>query len=510
MRQKRQLRPGPRSESAELDRLVEVHGARTESCEAVDEDTDYWTDSSLFQMDHILSSEICRMKCIREKDCGAWTWGKARGVPGLTNVCFLKVLADGREPVKHSKPGVISGLRPGRACAVSDDDISAFTGVKSGRIRNHRGMCLEAAQPNTNQARVHVMKCKAGETGQQWSYHSATGQIKDQFGICVGCLGKNQEYSGVTMEVCNTSSPAQQWSWNKKTGQIVNWHGICMGAPGQSAVYMEKCDMSNFDQQWEIGVDQDRLYYDDRRYGGPNGPDAKVGTAFCFALMLPDSYEQKLLAMQHEERASLFACDEAAVFSNREVEIAEGLWTSAVQSDLKCEKGGEFNTALNLPIFLAVWTKVIGSGQFLRHDWTVKVDPDTVFMPERLPHILQVHPESEKGVYLNNCKFGLHGPLEIFSRNAVKAWAMGSERCVEYFTRLCNGDCKWGEDMFVDQCLHRVLELRRDNDFRLLVEDHCDPPPGWMSCEDTNYAAYHPFKQIESYRQCLRHAKNSR
>lgn len=484
----------------------------------IDEDTDYWTDRSLFEVKHIASSDICRMKCLLEKDCGAWTWGKARGVPGLTNVCFLKVLKAGRIPGKHLKRGVVSGLRPrGESCVApaptpdaANADISTFVGVKSGRVKNKHGICLEAAQMNTNNARVHVMPCKAGETGQQWTYRSADGQIKDNFNICLSAENQKLEYSLVLTASCNASDPNQQWSWNKKTGQIINWHGICLGAPERS-VYMMKCDMASFDQQWEIGVDQDRLYYDDRSYNPNSNLQVVVTpTYFCFALMLPNSYEQKLLAMQHEEHSSLFACDEATIFSNQRVEVAQGLWTSAVQSDLKCEKGGEFNTALNLPIFLAVWTKVIGSGQFLHHDWTVKVDPDTVFLPDRLPRILQAHPETEKGVYLNNCKFGLHGPLEIFSRNAVKAWAMGSERCVEYFTKLCKGDCKWGEDMFIDQCLHRVLELRRDNDFRLLVEDHCDPPPGWTSCNDTDYVAYHPFKQIDSYRQCLRHAKNSR
>merc|ERR1740138_335400 len=114
-----------------------------------------------------------------------------------------------------------------------------------------------------------MMKCKAGETGQQWSYHSASGQIKDQFGICLGTENRKMEYSSVKMERCNSSSPEQQWSWSTKTGQIVNWHGICMGAldrkPGK-AVYMENCDMSKLEQQWDIGVEQDRLYYDNRAF----------------------------------------------------------------------------------------------------------------------------------------------------------------------------------------------------------------------------------------------------
>mmetsp|Transcript_34177 Transcript_34177/g.67271 ORF Transcript_34177/g.67271 Transcript_34177/m.67271 type:complete len:363 (-) Transcript_34177:198-1286(-) len=140
----------------------------------------------------------------------------------------------------------------------------------------------------------------------------------------------------------------------------------------------------------------------------------KEGDLFCFALMLPGSYEQDLLAMQFNKGVSLFACNEYAVYSNRVIEVAPGVNTSVVNSDLKCGKGGEFGTALNLDIFIAVWTKVVSEDRFLVHDWTAKVDPDAVFFPDRLLKVLEVHPETQEGVYLNNCKFGMHGPVEVF------------------------------------------------------------------------------------------------
>merc|ERR1712113_809525 len=107
------------------------------------------------------------------------------------------------------------------------------------------------------------------------------------------------------------------------------------------------------------------------------------------------------------------------------------------------------------------------------------------------------HPESQGGAYLNNCKYGLHGPFEVFSRNAVRAWGAGIDTCKVYFRHKCDGPCKWGEDLFIDQCLSKVLGVRRDNHFGLLVEDHCDPPKGWDSCLDTESVAFHPFKDIE-------------
>merc|ERR1719382_1209538 len=97
----------------------------------------------------------------------------------------------------------------------------------------------------------------------------------------------------------------------------------------------------------------------------------------------------------------------------------------------------------------------------------------------------------------------MHGPLEVFSRNAVRTWRSGIKKCQQHFREQCGGDCFWGEDMFVDQCLWKVLNVRRDNDFRLLVEDHCEPPKNWETCEDNTFVAFHPFKTVSGYWRCL-------
>lgn len=233
-----------------------------------------------------------------------------------------------------------------------------------------------------------------------------------------------------------------------------------------------------------------------------------ASSLFCIALMQPQGYEGGLLAMQYKKKVSLFACDEYVVYSNEEIELAPGLTTHVVDSTLKCEMGGEFHTALNLDIFITVWRKVISEGRFLHHDWTIKVDPDCVFFPDLLRAVLPHHAEAKNGVYLNNCKYGLHGPVEVLSRNALQTWVAGLDQCKEYFDKLCSGFCGWGEDLYLDQCLEKVLEVRRDDEWGLLTEDHCpaDPqhPPEWSAglC-DNGDAAFHPFKTEEGYIQCL-------
>ncbi|CAJ1459958.1 unnamed protein product, partial [Effrenium voratum] len=130
-------------------------------------------------------------------------------------------------------------------------------------------------------------------------------------------------------------------------------------------------------------------------------------SVLCFAVMRPDSYEQGLIAWQYQQKANIFACDEWAVYSSREVEVVEGkLQTAVVNSDLKCDVGGEFGTALNTEIFFKVWDKVFEDKRYLFHEYVVKVDPDTVFLVDRLRVAVAQYPDQEGGLYFNNCKFG--------------------------------------------------------------------------------------------------------
>jgi len=230
---------------------------------------------------------------------------------------------------------------------------------------------------------------------------------------------------------------------------------------------------------------------------------------FCFSLMLPWGYEEGLLKFQYSHGQGIFGCDEYAVYSNQDIQVADGVAAKIVNSNLHCTMGGEFGTCLNTPVFLAVWKRILTDNRPYLHDWTVKVDPDAVFFPARLRAILIHHKEMPRGIYLNNCKFGLHGPLEVFSRNAVAAWGSGRETCSAHFSKLCSGSCRWGEDMYIDQCLWKVLKISRVFEPNLLVEDHCAPPAGWKNCSNPTVASFHPFKDLEDHRQCMRSAEDT-
>uniref|UniRef100_A0A7S1PRG7 Hexosyltransferase n=1 Tax=Alexandrium catenella TaxID=2925 RepID=A0A7S1PRG7_ALECA len=231
-------------------------------------------------------------------------------------------------------------------------------------------------------------------------------------------------------------------------------------------------------------------------------------TLLCFAVMVPWGNERLLLREAHALGAGIFGCEDAAIYSSEVIEVAPGVKSVIARDSLKCDYGGEFKTALNNGIFLDIWKKVVSDKVYARRDWTVKLDPDSVFFAHRLRRRLQpLQKDADKEpVYINNCKLGLHGPFEVLSRRAVRAWHDGMDRCVSHFRKLCSGDCYWGEDMFLDQCLQKVLHIKRVGLYNMLLEAHCDPPKGWESCHSRESVAFHPFKNPGNFSACLERA----
>jgi len=579
--------------------LAKVHFPKPPPCNQFEVDTDFWTKAMLWTVPHVTSVEKCNEHCNLEPRCGAWTWGKKRDVPGLSDVCFLKVVADDGTFKRDNKTGVVSGVRSEqRLCTASemaeflletaeakqaeaeankakadaekaeetlahanhskdqkshgsnesksdveekkkahdehadekdaadseeddkdadedDDDKDGADpkpkpvgngeefekGTVRGVVKSKGGHCLTAPERANLTGRVQMWTCNEEDLSQKWTFDGRTGQLRNHFGLCLAAPARTTEFTKLEMRRCDTERWDQQWDYFRDTSVLKNWEGICVDAAESNIdggmVYMRACHPENRNQQWLIGQ-LDELPSTDDEGMHPSGT-----SLFCFALMIPHIYEQELLTMQYKHKVSLFQCEGYAVYSNMSIPLADGLTTRPIDSDLHCEKGGEFGTALNLPIFEALWARLVADKTYLQYDWSVKVDPDAVFFAARLRRAVGVHMETEKGVYLNNCKYGLHGPIEVFSRNAVTTWWEGRERCHDYFWKLCNGDCFWGEDLYIDQCLWKVLDVRRNNDYRLLVEDHCDPPKDWDNCEDSSHVSFHPFKTVKSYMKCM-------
>uniref|UniRef100_A0A7S0B3I9 WW domain-containing protein n=1 Tax=Pyrodinium bahamense TaxID=73915 RepID=A0A7S0B3I9_9DINO len=240
-------------------------------------------------------------------------------------------------------------------------------------------------------------------------------------------------------------------------------------------------------------------------------------SVFCFSLVLPWGYERSLLSLQYETGASIFACDEYAVYSNITMEVAPGIQTLAFDSDLVAHKGGEFGTVLNTPIFMALWTKVVADGRFLVHDWTVKVDPDAVLFPDRLLQHLSKIPKNvlldhsggawgHRGLFIKNCQVGLtmRGALEVISRSGVETYMKHTHEC-----QAKNNPDGSGEDGFMHDCWS-MIGVGKVFLPDLLRDQYCAGGSQAPSCNDGWAAAFHPMKHTWNWNNCFHIAAASR
>jgi hypothetical protein len=230
------------------------------------------------------------------------------------------------------------------------------------------------------------------------------------------------------------------------------------------------------------------------------------GTLFCWALMLPSGYERGLMEALAAKDVSIFACDSYAVYSNGRFEVRGGDKSRRVETedvgDLTVEYGGPYNNALNSPIFDRVWRKVRDTGVYKGYDWTVKVDPDAVYLPDRLKdHLKRSDPEAK--VYLNDCDQGLHGPIEVISIGGLRVFFDGLDDCKDELEK----EWTWaGEDVWARHCWGQ-LKIDRVDDFKLLSEQVCFyEDPVNLGCT-SGKVAFHPFKEEESYFKCLDQTK---
>lgn len=205
------------------------------------------------------------------------------------------------------------------------------------------------------------------------------------------------------------------------------------------------------------------------------------------------------------EKQSIFQCDTYQVFSDGENEVGPGVVAEDIGST-KVSFGGPYNNALNSPIFERVWRHVFNDARFGKFDWTVKVDPDCVFLPGRLKmHLLEDVANPNDVVYLNDCDQGLHGPIEVISRGGMAVFKDGIDRCTDALRK----EWDWaGEDVFLRHCLG-MLGVNRVDDFQILSEGACMwQDPVHKGC-GTGHVSFHPFKDESTWFKCLAQAQGS-
>merc|ERR1719189_1558414 len=261
-------------------------------------------------------------------------------------------------------------------------------------------------------------------------------------------------------------------------------------------------------------------------------------TLFCFTVALskigpgqaPKFQEPQqidLVKTQHHTKSSIFGCEMWSVFSDVPFELTPGPPRAIFSTVIDFPKPAvRPNTKLwvNTLLMVNVWKRVFQDGHYANYDWTVKVDPTTIFLPIRLRKILRDQKQTDKGIYLENCKYvrwGFHGSLEVMDKKASSTLAANVGNCLHELPWDKSEHSHFifaGEDKFMQRCmdLHGVdripstFELGQGEGLHTTITCPAHVPAKanttkWHPpCNTTRTAAMHPFKKPELYFTCLK------
>jgi len=210
---------------------------------------------------------------------------------------------------------------------------------------------------------------------------------------------------------------------------------------------------------------------------------------------------------QLRKRTGIFGCNDFAVISEHSESLGFGnpgcgkvrTWVNHVPA-VKLGKYGvngmTTNSWLNAMTFIIAWDTLISSNALWAHDWVVKVDPDAIFLPDRLR--TKLTPLTGQPRFLLNCNE--HGPkifgaLEVFSAPAIRIY--------QQQIGVCKGMSwqGWGEDMYMQECMKK-LDVPGVEDFALVGDSRC----GFAPCTDSTRVAFHAYKDIPSWNGCYQKA----
>jgi hypothetical protein len=273
-----------------------------------------------------------------------------------------------------------------------------------------------------------------------------------------------------------------------------------------------------------------------KRLSVPKVGASLVGTTlFCMTAAMDDhgkgqTEDFKLLAVQQKAQTFIFACDDWVVYSDTKKKLNPG-WTEVVEFP-KGAKRPNLKLWVNLGYYMNIWKSMRWKGTWSKYDWTIKLDPYTVFIPQRLRSLLVHQPVPPNGAYMENCKhtrMGFHGSMEVVSKNAFGTFLSNLESC---HTELPveNGVYAhfryYGEDKFLAWCLHKhgvgrvpsrqeVMKVPvNEKIYGLHITASCPQHTAkeikdkrikkWApNCSRVKTAGMHPFKTPEAYMKCV-------
>lgn len=226
----------------------------------------------------------------------------------------------------------------------------------------------------------------------------------------------------------------------------------------------------------------------------------EVHSIFCFSFVVLHSQEEGLVRLQFNRHIGIFACDAHAVISSEKSLL--GSYNGVDEYTWENKDAKTKDSWHNSEVFASTWKFVIDNIKPWNHDWIVKADSDTVWFPDRLRQHLAQHAAPRARQFFANCNVPqgsskLYGALEVYSRDAIKAYSTSWE--------LCQKASDWtlvGEDLYMERCME-MIDVVEVGEFTLVGDGRCNYAP----CTDGGRVAFHPFKDEGSFTQCLQEAQ---
>merc|ERR1719221_1696272 len=185
------------------------------------------------------------------------------------------------------------------------------------------------------------------------------------------------------------------------------------------------------------------------------------------------------------------------IFSDRNFDIGSGTLATHIQHATFDNK--------NL-LYLRIWEHVLSAGRWRSHDYQVKTEPDTMFIPDRLRANMgsNIH-ATNFATFWANCddpdgNKKLHGALEVYSWSATKRFMDNLVQCTDH-----SGHPKWAED-FMMQCMQLLnVNFNTVSYDDLLHDPECDPRVDAVDCSATA-VAFHAMDTVEHWEACFNEA----
>lgn len=215
---------------------------------------------------------------------------------------------------------------------------------------------------------------------------------------------------------------------------------------------------------------------------------------YCFAVFQIYGYEKDLINKAREKNGGIFACDEYSLLT---ADSETTIWGEKTTNFPGAPIVGSVDgTAGNTRLFVNAWKKVVEIGKFRNHAFTVKADPDAVFLPQKLRWHLGDF--VGKSMFIVNCpKWNMiYGSLEVFSTKAMQTWSEQGH--------TCKAPENFGEDKYMTQCMDH-LKVMRVQDWGVVGDKLCGT---FSDCKSLPNAAFHPFKDTWSWEHCWQEAMN--